>query len=303
MVLLLSSSLAWAADKDLQQAETLFTQLEYGKALAAAERALTAADAEPVDLVQAYLIQGLCLSAQGKNKEAVGAFQRLLAIEPGYKLSRDVSPKLSPSFYQAKGLAAEQKPITLEHQPPAAPDSLGGLALPATLVADPYKMVRSVRVMLLTATGPRPAMLVSALGPGRLDLLLPKDLRGEEVAYFLEALTSAGGVLTRLGSTEQPFRLRVKQPTTVAAATPPVEPQKPVQLPPPTTDDSGALTSAPEAKPEPEQDRQESAGTAWYKSWWFWTTVGVVVAGAATGTALALTLKDSGATYYQIEVP
>ena len=30
-------------------------------------------------------------------------------------------------------------------------------------------------------------------------------------------------------------------------------------------------------------------GTPFYKTWWFWTVVGVVVAGGATATAVALT--------------
>jgi hypothetical protein len=39
---------------------------------------------------------------------------------------------------------------------------------------------------------------------------------------------------------------------------------------------------------------RENGSGAWYQSWWFWTAVGVVVVGAATGTALALSGDDGG---------
>jgi hypothetical protein len=41
----------------------------------------------------------------------------------------------------------------------------------------------------------------------------------------------------------------------------------------------------------PEQDKHEHASV--FSKWWFWTAVGVVAAGAVTGTALALGSGDS----------
>jgi tetratricopeptide (TPR) repeat protein len=38
--------------------------------------------------------------------------------------------------------------------------------------------------------------------------------------------------------------------------------------------------------------RRQERGTPIYATWWFWTVLGVVVAGAATGTALALTAES-----------
>jgi len=45
---------------------------------------------------------------------------------------------------------------------------------------------------------------------------------------------------------------------------------------------------APPPRPAP------PAGPAWYRSWWFWTLVGVVAAGAAAGTTAALLSRQSG---------
>lgn len=46
-------------------------------------------------------------------------------------------------------------------------------------------------------------------------------------------------------------------------------------------------TPVPAPIDSPRSDRRPA-----YKSWWLWTAVGVVVAGAAVGTALAITMKN-----------
>jgi len=50
-----------------------------------------------------------------------------------------------------------------------------------------------------------------------------------------------------------------------------------------------ARTEAAAAAARAAELRQQEQGTPVYATWWFWTVLGVVVAGAATGTALALT--------------
>lgn len=42
--------------------------------------------------------------------------------------------------------------------------------------------------------------------------------------------------------------------------------------------------------------------TRWYRQWWLWTTVGVVVAGAVLATTLALTLEPDGAEFGQVRI-
>jgi hypothetical protein len=46
-----------------------------------------------------------------------------------------------------------------------------------------------------------------------------------------------------------------------------------------------------------------SAMVPWYQTWWFWTAGGVVVAGATTGTVLALTAGgEAGPVDYGIRI-
>jgi tetratricopeptide (TPR) repeat protein len=86
------------------------------------------------------------------------------------------------------------------------------------------------------------------------------------------------------------------QPTapTAPAATAPTTPASVATAPtPPAATTPSAAAPEPEAAPlaatETKRDRKPV-----YKSWWLWTTVGVVVAGGAVGLAVGLTSHGSG---------
>jgi tetratricopeptide (TPR) repeat protein len=271
------------AGEDLQRAGTLVRQTEYQQALRLAERVLKSPNNGPDDLVEAYRIQGLCLSALGKTEAAVAAFRQLLAIQPGFRLSKDISPKLSPPFYQAAGLAVEQKPVALEHKVPAPGATLEGQDLEVTLLGDPFKMVKAIR-LAFWEDGDAEQQLVSGItSPGKLLLKVPVELRSGKVSYFFEAINEFGSCVARAGSKASPFVLQAKAAPRV------------VVNPPPVVGASSGMT-------EKKKDDQRAVVTPWYKTWWFWTVVGVAVAGAATGTAVALTSGGGAGGPYTLDI-
>lgn len=77
---------------------------------------------------------------------------------------------------------------------------------------------------------------------------------------------------------------QAKEPT--LSATPSIAPSAPEATP---TTDSAASTNASAATAVAETPRAKSPV---YKKWWLWTIVGVVVAGAAAGVAVALTVPS-----------
>ncbi|HUU03550.1 MAG TPA: tetratricopeptide repeat protein [Myxococcota bacterium] len=281
------------AGDDLQQAEKYFKRLEYRQAVKAAENVLNTRNADHKALVSAYRMQGLCFAAIGKTKKSVAAFSRLLAIEPSFRLSKLVSPKLSPPFYQALGLASDRKPISLSHEQPKNVKAIEGLRLTVTLEANPFHLVAAVRLRY-RVSGSREQQLSKIIkGTGLVEFSLPEKLPGYKLKYYFEALNRHGGVLFTTAASGKAFEIKTtpklvaKNPPIVAVSQPPLEA---TPAPPPAGVDSTA-TAVP--------DR-----TRWYNSWWFWTAVGVVVAGAATGTAVALTSggSSSGPYHYGIEV-
>ncbi len=262
---------------DLQRARELFDEMEYQAAHDAAGLALQQAEAGPAELAEAYRLQGLSLSALEQADESLAAFRAMLSIAPDTQLPTDISPKLAAPFYQAVAMAQEVAPIALSlagEGPRAQPG-----ALQVLLKSDPFGLVRGVRLVSRVGAGPWQRGGAEDLAArGQAELALPPADPVSVREYYLEALTATGGVLARLGSPEDPFRQ--------AAARPVV---------------------APVAEEDPLGDPVEpprAVATPWYETWWFWTAVGVVVAGTAVGLGVGLGVDGSAeAVDYRIRIP
>lgn len=294
----------------LQKAEAAFENLEYATALRLADQVLSSSASGPADLARAYRLKGLCLSGTGKLDAAQEAFESLLSIEPGAEMSADLSPKLTAPFYQALARARTGKPIRLSHQPPPAAEALSGTSLRVRLESDPKRLVRRLRLVFESDLEPNEQRLeASVAGPGEVTVNLPAKLRAREVRYRFEALTAAGGVLAVAQDNGAPFRLRVGLPgdATTAAAPEPSAGGNAVKvasaaldLPPPKS--GQPPPAAPARSPQP-RDADERSGP-WYQTWWFWTAVGVVVAGTAAGVAVGVSSSGgSGPVDYGIRIP
>jgi hypothetical protein len=276
-LLLVFSTVAWAGEDNLKQAEQFFEETRFDRALAAVDRVLGSADVGPEQMVEAYRLKGLCLSALGRVDAAVMAFRRLLAIDPDFRLSRDISPKLAPPFYKA--LAMERRPISLTHNQPNTVKSLAGQELKVVLEDDTFGMVNGVRLVFWGEDGNQNKVEASLKGPGAVLLTLPAELKDAKVSYYFEATTVPGGVVHRLGTKEKPFDLLV-QGAQVGL----------VLNRPPSGNEAFSTTNltANENMVASSQSEKKSAKRPFYKTWWFWTAVGVAVAGAATGATIAI---------------
>ncbi len=261
---------------DLGRARRLLDDMQYKKARRLAARVLASDKSGPDELVAAYRIRGLCLSALGKTGQALADFRRLLSIRPAFRLSDEISPKLSAPFYQAVAINKNLAPLSLRHVAPAAREALSGLSLPVEFV-NPLGMIKSIRLRYRTDLEPgKKEIVIPVKKSATIRPRLPKKLKARRVSYYFEALNRTGGVLARAGSEKKPFEIRA----TVKATTPRIAVKtEPVPKPPPK------LVTEPLPKPLPRQDTDKDV-TPWYQSWWFWTAVGVVAAGATTGAVL-----------------
>jgi hypothetical protein len=245
----------------LSEARQKLEDLDFPGALVAAERALESPQAGPAELVDAYRIKGLSLSAQDQKKESLDAFIKLLSIDPDFKISADVSPKLSAPFQQALVKARDFIPISLVHSPAGPHKNPKLKELTVNLASDPHSLVKRLRACYRTSSGPwsrTPPIEISK--PDSYTLPLPGAAPLKNVQYYFEALTAAGGVLARAGSREEPFGAK---PEIVAKAPEP-------DVVPPVA--GGGY-----------DDEPEDGSPKWYQTWWFWTAVGAVVVGASVG--------------------
>jgi hypothetical protein len=183
--------------------------MEYARSLKLVEQVLQAKSSEPEDLVVAYRLQGLCLSAMGKRKEALAAFRKLLSLKPDAEVSQAISPKLTDVFYRAVALCRKEKPITLWHDPPrvSVGEPLGGVELKVTLEADPYDLVRRLRLRYLPRKGEDFSQEIAVRGPGTYSFHLPDSAKDKEIVYFFEAANRHGGVLVRAANKDRLFHL------------------------------------------------------------------------------------------------
>jgi hypothetical protein len=302
VLLILLPSTAWGADP-LAKAKKALIKLEYRRAIRLARKVERSTKSGPQDMIEAYRIQGLGLASRGKRKQATLAFRKLLALDPDFRLTDDISPKLMPAFNKALTAAEKQKPIRLIHKVPEPPKSLAGLELAVKLTGNPMKMVKAVKIRFRLGSEDEEQMIFEVSKPESFGMALPQHINTDQVSYYFVAVSRHGAELARAGSREQPYLL--------TTALPPAEPPKPVVVAvapvepePPAPAEELPMWARKGKQPvwarKKEPEKVES--TPWYKTWWFWTTVGVVVAaGATTGVVLGLQGED-GPYHYDITV-
>lgn len=264
---------------DLQEATRLLDIMEYKKALKAADRVLKSPDSGPHELVAAYRIKGLSLSALGKATRSLAAFRKLLAIDPNFRLSDDLSPKVAAPFYQAVAMLRTQKALVLKHHPPSPPAALAGSTLKISLKSDPLRMVKAIELRFSTNLDDKERKMVARIKrPKTVAMKLPAGFTAGEIQYYFRATNRYGGTLAYVGTKQKPFVLEAEK----------VEPPQRVVLSP-----------EPELVPPPEpippvaslSQEEEEPAAPWYKTWWFWTAAGVATAMIVGGVILA---ADSG---------
>jgi hypothetical protein len=272
---------------DLQEATRLLDNMEYKRAIKSADRVLKSPKSGPHELMAAYRIKGLSLSALGKADRSLAAFKRLLAIDPSFRLSPDTSPKLAAPFYQAVAMLGSQKGIELRHDPPEPAGALAGLELKVALKSDPHRMVKTIQLWFHTdLDGKERRMVARTNKPGTVVMKLPAGLLAGQIRYYLKATNRHGGILARIGSRQEPLVLtaaKVEAPAgvPVAPAPAPAETPAPVKTPepPPPPEALSPLADLGGEEPEP--------APAWYQTWWFWTAAGVATAMIVGGIVLA----------------
>lgn len=309
MVLLAPVAQADEIDELLAQAERLFNELEYNKAIKIADRILETPDVGPEKLVEAYRIKGLSLSGDDRIDDAFMVFRQLMAIKPRYQLSKDVSPRLAAPFYQAAAIAGEEGVVELAHIEPGDVQKLAGLELTCHVKANPYKMIKQIRLRYRTPENEVTGEMKQPMTGKKAALVfrLPDDLKTEALLYHFEALNEHGGVVGRSGSGAHPYRLQVTKGAAVAAADSgggEGDSGDSVAAAggsddPKADDAARAATTPPPDDLRDDDNSSSAAGKPFWKTWWFWTAVGggVAVIGGATAAGIVLSGGNDSNTY------
>lgn len=186
--------------------------------------------------------------AARRDADAQRTLQELYARDPGHRLSvAELGPQISAAFERAARAPRDERPLPVSAALAVTPD--GRPALDVS-VEDPALRVEAVHAYVWFERERLLSHLVAESGPSAR-FFLPERPEGASILELhLEARAPSGALLGRLGERERPLQLALRP--------------RPAPAPCPVVD-------------EPPLRRR----------WWLWTSLGIAVAGVATGSAIA----------------
>lgn len=211
------SSVARAdARQSLQRAQQAFNKQDYERTLKLLQPVAVDPQATVSQKIDALELMGLSYLILGDQKRARESFENLLGLDASHQLRDPTeSPKLKLFFESVKaaflpGYDPKRK-AQLEHRAPHAATAGRKVEFSAQLTSG-AALVRSVvlrwrRDGLLTYR--QVTMRVDAGGRRVASFVLPDDTSGYLLEYYIEARSSAGHALARLGAPGHPLSLRV----------------------------------------------------------------------------------------------
>ncbi|MBK7857668.1 MAG: hypothetical protein IPJ65_03360 [Archangiaceae bacterium] len=114
-----------APGNTVEQADEAFHAGRYQEVLPLLEQALADPALAPADQVRAHALAALMHVAFDRPTEAIAAYQKALALDPGYQPPPDVSPRVRALFDEAKKnqLRKREPPPDWAQAPAPAPES------------------------------------------------------------------------------------------------------------------------------------------------------------------------------------
>jgi hypothetical protein len=244
----------------LEEAKDLYKHLRYAEIVHKLERALTVPGNTPRQLCEIYELMGTIHVILGNDDAAVDAFNELLNVDPRYRLDPSLSPKILSIYARVRSEFVPRVAVGFEGRP-SVRTTPGKKPWLEVGVVDESKTLTGVEVWYRQSEKDEFKKAVMApVGKGRYGGSLPLLMEqipasGIRVEYVIVARGEKGNTLGVLGTMDNPLSFTVLP--NVAA--------------PPTQLAGKKDDSSP-----------------WYGTWWFWTAMGVVAAGAGVGIYLGL---------------
>lgn len=238
-----------AAPSSLDAGARLLADYRADEALRVLERARGEGPYGFSDHLRLYELLGTAYAYLDRPDDARKAFDMLLALDPGRAISYTLSPKVTFSFEQARGRAADRAPPTVDLRWPLDLSVDDEIPIEVDVVSDPKAFLRHGQLFTRLEGQERYERLEFPMPTRGAShrVLLPALARGLErrasVELHLIVLDAAGNEVYRLGSPQRPRSLALRW-----------------DLPDP-----------------------------WYSRWWVWALAGTLVAAGASGAVFAAT--------------
>jgi hypothetical protein len=264
---------AFAERAEVARARQIYEDLRYDQAGQAFEAALALTGNGPEDLAAIELHLGMLAGARNDEAAAEEHFRRALEVAPTIALPTGLPPKITRPFERARAFWGDRA-LSVAH---ASPDqwTVGDeAAIELSVADDRMRLVAGARLLIWRGRDESAARAYRQDGGGPFVFPVPSDLLAEEgvVGYRVEVLGAAEAILAALGG---------EVPLVAASA------------PGPSTG-QGAASAA--------RGVEGGSRRPFYRTWWFWTAIGAVVAGVAVGTGVGLTAGADGIEFGRPEV-
>ncbi|MCZ7681702.1 MAG: putative metal-binding motif-containing protein [Sandaracinaceae bacterium] len=265
---------AAASAPTLARAQEAGGDLEPGRRRAARERArdgalrplrrsgarggdlLARADLSPSQRNAAMEVQAIILLARRQSARAEAVLRELYGRDPEHRLiDRDVGPAIRAAFERVQASRPPRTTVQLENGSLPRVERRQSPVL-AVRIAEGGGVVHELRLSYRNGdSGPFERVLMrldDARALGRARIPLAEGTDAYVVQYYVEALAPSQAVIGSVGSESEPLSLEVPAEAAVPAVA---------------------------IAPSGEEDAPAPAGPSVLEEWWFWTIVGLVVAG------------------------
>lgn len=231
------------------------------RALELFEEALNAPGNEPSDLITIHLYIGMLRGAMGEDQVARRSFEACLALDPSLAEHEEFGPRLQQAFEAVRAERAGRV-LSVRVNPATIGDQSGGLDVEIAATNAPEGLVAALELIAsVESESPHLTLRVDGAGPTTVTVP-PVAHHNTPIRLDVTALDAHGGVLAR--------ESRVISPP----PTPLADPVESEGAEPGSADGEGRSSD--------EQHGRREGRRRWYLSAWFWSIIGVVVAGGVT---------------------
>lgn len=270
LLLTTASSAAGEGADTLARAQELIQSFEYDAALEQLDNVAYDSNTAAPQRVEALELMGVLHFNLNQQQRARQLFERLLNVDPGHELT-DTSypPRLLRYYSTIRDSFIPQVSVEIEVDAFQDPPGSGHLQIETTVAGSTEGVAEAVALVRNPGEGSYRRAQMSRDGE---DFFAEIPLQDAEnaVEFYVEVTAPSGHVLAHAGSADDPISV--------------------------SADSTSGMSYNTEQNGRDGGDRGDDGGGAqgerrWYATWWFWTIVGVVVAGSVA-TAIVLTLPD-----------
>lgn len=204
--------------------------------------------------IRVYEELGIAYAYLDRTADALGAFDMLLALDPGHAISYTLSPKVTFLFEKARSKAADRAPPNVTVAWPLGLTVSDPVPLDLEVIADPLSFLKRAKVFTRLKGSSAYQALETNLPPVgghralQLDAPAPSATQPQVLDLYLLAYDAHGNEVYLWGSPQRPREV-------------------PLRYQPPD---------------------------AWYQHWWVWAVAGTVLAaGASTAVFIATRTPSS----------